>query len=118
MPDETVIYYQHIEQDNLPAFEMEFKINCWIDPGQNGATTSLGVPLEPSYGPCLDDYQPVEAQFIYPNGRDGNWHNYDYFVDRWNIRSEIKIDRGKLFELCSSKAEQRRIDYELSQAGL
>ena len=109
MPDEVVKYYQYIEQDNLPAWEMEIKVECWIDPGQKGSTTSLGVPLEPSYGPCLDDYQPVEARFLYPD-RDGNWHDYDYFVNKWDIENKVEFDHDRLFESCAEKEDHPPID--------
>jgi hypothetical protein len=117
--DEVVTVYEYIEQDNLPAFEMEFKVACWIDPGQDGSTNSLGVPQEPSWGPCVEDFQPVEARFLYYKDGEvikGNWHDYDYFVDRWNL--DIEFDVDELFEECAEQAEQRRIDHELDKAGL
>lgn len=98
-PDETVTYYQYVECDDLPQWEFYIRVDCYIDPGQDGATGPYGEPLEPSWGPCVEDIEPVEMKFI-----DGNWHDYDYFVDKWNLEDEIEFDFEELFELCNDKS--------------
>jgi hypothetical protein len=115
--DEVVTTYRYIEGTDLPKQcnqEIEIKVECWIDPGQDGSTNSYGVPMEPSYPPCVEDYVPIKARFA----GSSNWHDYEYFVNRWGIKAEIKFDVDRLFEMCADKAEQDRIDHELMEAGL
>jgi hypothetical protein len=99
--DETVTCYYY-EKSDLPRDEFEIKVKCWIDPGQDGATGAYGEPLEPSYGPCVDDYEPVEIRFF----PDGNWHNYGYFTNRWGLEGVIDFDKEFLMELCNEKSQK------------
>lgn len=78
--DEVVRYYQYIEKEGLPAWEFEIKIACWIDPGSDGSTNSYGVPMEPSHPPHVEDIEPLEMKFV-----GGNWHDYNYFVAKWDL---------------------------------
>lgn len=99
--DEIVEYYQYIEKEGLPEWEFYVKVECWIDPGQNGATGRYGEPLEPSYGPHVEDYNPVEMRFA----SSETWHDFDYFTEKWDLKDDIEFDTDKLLELCNDKNE-------------
>lgn len=103
--DEVVTIYEwYEERDDLPIKEIEVRVECWIDPGQDGATDSYGVPLEPSWGPCVEDIEPIEARFV-----GSNWHDYDYFMEKWDL--SIELDYDELFKNCVEKNEAI-IDYD------
>jgi hypothetical protein len=106
MPDETIsVYRKVVDEDHvLHGFELEFRVDCWIAPGQDGATGPHGEPLEPSFPPHVEDWDVKKVRIVSSN-HVGLWHHYEQCCEHYDLHFRFFPD--ELFELCNNQTTKR-----------